>query len=92
MLRGACSGRTRNPSRTPVSGPDFVNTDVPAIKHFMLPREGTQLYFRAEFFKLFNHPQLGVPAADFNSPATFGTIGSTVNNPRLIQFALKLLF
>ena len=32
------------------------------------------------------------PGADFNSPATFGVINSTVNNPRLVQFALKLAF
>ncbi len=54
--------------------------------------------FRAEFFNLFNHPQFGIPGesgnatgADFNSP-TFATINYTVNNPRLVQFALKLAF
>ncbi|MBV9300838.1 MAG: carboxypeptidase regulatory-like domain-containing protein [Acidobacteriaceae bacterium] len=81
-----------NASRTPVSGPDFINTDFSVIKHFPLPREATTLDFRAEFFNLFNHPQFGLPGADFNSPATFGAISSTVNNPRVIQFALKLLF
>jgi hypothetical protein len=86
------SGELGNASRTPVSGPDFVNTDFSLIKHFALPREGARLDFRAEFFNLFNHPQFGLPGADFNSPATFGVVNSTVNNPRLIQFALKALF
>ena len=54
--------------------------------------KGMRLDFRAEFFNLFNHPQFGLPGADFNSPATFGVISSTVNNPRLFQFALKLAF
>jgi hypothetical protein len=86
------SGELGNASRTPVSGPGFVNTDFSVIKHFVLPREGMRLDFRAEFFNLFNHPQFGEPNADFNSPATFGVINSTVNNPRVIQAALKLAF
>jgi len=86
------AGELGNASRTPLSGPDFVNTDFSIIKHFMLPREGTRLDFRTEFFNLFNHAQFGLPGADFNSPATFGAVNYTVNNPRLIQFALKLAF
>jgi hypothetical protein len=74
-----------------LSGPDFVNTDFSIIKHFV-PREGMRVDFRTEFFNLFNHAQFGTPGADFNSPATFGAINTTVNNPRVIQFALKLAF
>jgi hypothetical protein len=59
--------------------------------------------FRAEFFNLFNHAQFGLPFGDcgcgVNSMGNqtgqnplFGTIGSTVGNPRVIQFALKLNF
>jgi len=52
--------------------------------------------FRTEFFNLWNHPQFGAPGgnnagADFNSP-TFAVVNYTVNNPRLLQFALKLAF
>ena len=87
------AGELGTASRTPVSGPGFANTDFSLIKHFALPfREGMRLDFRAEVFNLFNHPQLGQPNADFNSPATFGVVNSTVNNPRLFQFALKLAF
>jgi carboxypeptidase family protein len=86
------AGELGNASRTPVSGPDFVNTDFSVIKHFPLPREGVRLDFRAECFNLFNHAQFAQPGADFNSPATFAVVNSTVNNPRLIQFALKLGF
>jgi hypothetical protein len=90
------AGELGNANRTPVNGPDFVNTDFSIIKHFV-PREGWRVDFRTEFFNLFNHPQFGAPGynggsgADFNSP-TFAVINYTVNNPRLVQFALKLAF
>jgi hypothetical protein len=88
------AGELGNANRTPLSGPDFVNTDFSIIKHFV-PREGMRVDFRTEFFNLFNHAQFGLPGglsfADINSP-TFATITSTVNNPRVIQFALKLAF
>jgi hypothetical protein len=85
------AGELGNASRTPVSGPNFINTDFSAIKHFPI-RESFRIDFRAEFFNLFNHAQFGLPGADINSPATFGAISSTVNNPRVIQFALKAAF
>ena len=91
------AGELGNANRTPLSGPDFVNTDFSVIKHFV-PREGMRVDFRTEFFNLFNHPQFGAPGgnggsgADFNSPSTFAVINYTVNNPRLVQFALKLAF
>jgi hypothetical protein len=103
-LNAACfavpaGGELGNAARVPVSGPDFVNSDASLIKEFRLPRE-MDLNFRAEFFNLFNHPQYGSPIADinFNSPPagtvspSFGEVNSTVNNPRLMQLALKLTF
>ncbi len=74
-----------------MTGPGFVNTDFSVIKQFALPREGMGLNFRAEFFNLFNHAQFGLPIADISAPG-FGSVNSTVNNPRLVQFGLKLTF
>jgi hypothetical protein len=85
-------GELGNANRTPVNGPDFVNTDFSVIKRFALPWENTGLDFRAEIFNLFNHAQFGLPGSDFNSPGTFGKINYTVNGPRLVQFALKFTF
>jgi hypothetical protein len=84
-------GQLGNASRVPVVGPDFVNTDFSIIKQFVLPRKEMGLNFRAEFFNLFNHPQFGMPINDI-SALGFGSVNSTVNNPRLIQLALKLSF
>jgi hypothetical protein len=97
------SGELGNAQRVPVVGPDFVNTDFSVIKQFTLPREGMGLNFRAEFFNLFNHAQFGMPVNDvalatasstgvIQSANGFGAVNSTVNNPRLIQLALKLSF
>jgi len=83
-------GQLGNASRVPVVGPDFVNTDFSVIKTFPLPRE-MGLNFRAEFFNLWNHAQFGLPVNDVSSVA-FGAVNSTVNNPRLVQFALKMMF
>jgi hypothetical protein len=85
------AGELGDAARVPVVGPDFVNSDFSVIKDFPLAREGMGLNFRAEFFNLFNHPQFGAPVADINSPG-FGGVNSAVNNPRLIQLALKLTF
>lgn len=94
----APSGELGTLVRAPLSGPRFVNTDFSLIKNFILPfREGMSMQFRAEFFNLFNHAQFFLPGGssgmqDVNSLSTFGVIYGTVNNPRLIQFALKLNF
>jgi hypothetical protein len=94
----AAPGELGSASRAPLSGPDFVNTDFSVIKQFALPWENMGLNFRAEFFNLFNHTQFATPNAagglltpDINAPG-FGAINSTVNNPRLVQFGLKLTF
>jgi hypothetical protein len=89
----APAGFLGNASRVPVYGPDFVNTDFSVIKQFALPWENMGLNFRAEFFNLWNHAQFGLPNNDI-SPFSFGfgAVSSTVNNPRLVQFGLKLTF
>ena len=53
--------------------------------------------FRAEFFNIFNHPQFFLSGGssgmqDINAPTSFGVVNGTVNNPRVVQFALKLNF
>ena len=90
-------GQLGTASRTPVYGPRFVNTDFSAVKRVHL-NEAVNAEFRAEFFNLFNHAQFNAPGssstpgADLASLGSFGKINSTVGNPRVIQFALKLNF
>jgi hypothetical protein len=85
------NGALGNAGRTPLSGPNFINTDFSVIKHFAIT-EGFRVEFRSEFFNLLNHAQFAQPGADLNSPTTFGVISSTVGTPRVIQFGLKAAF
>jgi len=93
----APTGELGTAPRAPVYGPRFVNTDFSLIKDFPL-REAMNLQFRAEFFNLFNHPQFflqgfaGTGEQDINTQSSFGVVNNTVNNARLVQFALRLNF
>ena len=87
------------PRAASVAGPRFVNTDMSFIKRIPLPYEGMRLDFRAEFFNMFNHPHFYLPGSsgasnmqDFNAPSSFGVVSSTLNDPRFVQLALKLVF
>jgi len=95
----APAGELGTAPRAPVYGPRFVNTDFSIMKDFPLSlRENMNLQFRAEFFNLFNHPQFfmggiaDLGEQDINTPVTFGVINQQLNNPRLIQFGLRLNF
>jgi hypothetical protein len=95
----APAGELGTAPRAPVYGPRFVNTDFSVFKDFPLSfREAMNLQFRAEFFNLFNHPQFflngvgGTGEQDINTSSSFGVVNNTVNNPRLVQFALRLNF
>ena len=77
-------------SRTPLFGLHFVNFDVSLFKTFKI-YDPAQLEFRTEVFNIFNHPQFAFPGTTTDSPG-LGEITQTVNNPRLIQFALKVIF
>jgi hypothetical protein len=93
----AAPGELGDANRAPIYGPRFVNTDLSLIKHFPLPYEGIRVDFRAEFFNVWNHPQyyLGGGSSgmqDVFATSSFGKVNGTVNNPRVMQFALKLNF
>lgn len=88
-------GKLGNSNRAPLYGPRFVNTDFSAFKNFHV-HEAYTVQFRAEFFNLFNHSQfyLGGDATGMQniSSPTFSVVNGTVNNPRVVQFALRLDF
>jgi hypothetical protein len=76
-----------------VDGPAQSNLDVGLMRSvpISLPKEGSSLQFRAEFFNALNHPQFSNPNATYGS-SSFGIISGTSVNPRVGQLAIKLLF
>ena len=72
--------------------PGGSGTDVSMSKSFPMKfiRESMTIRFRAEFFSLFNHPQLGSPEVRLGR-ATFGQIAN-VGGTRVLQFSLKIAF
>jgi len=79
-----------NAGRNSVRATALNQLDLAVDKSFALPREGTRLQFRSEFFNILNHTNFQAANSDRASGA-FGTIRSTFP-ARQIQFALKLIF
>jgi len=104
---GAIGTDFGNVGRNVLRGPKQTNVDLSVIKRFSI-RETKNVELRAEFFNLFNHVNFANPISNLSavpstsidpnsgrivgSPGDFGRIISTSNNPRLIQFAIKLNF
>lgn len=82
-------GQFGTAGRNSMRGPGSINFDLGIFKQFLV-REGHRLQFRAEFFNLPNHANLGLPNNNLQSPQ-FGQITSA-GAPRVIQFALKYVF
>ncbi len=85
-------------SRNSVQGPGLQTWDFSIFKNFPIT-ERTKVEFRAEFFNVFNHPNLQfVKSGPQNSidTTTFGTpqfgFLTAARDPRQIQFALKFSF
>jgi hypothetical protein len=80
------AGEFGNAPRDLFRGPGTWQIDMGAAKTFPIA-ERARLEFRAEFFNVFNHPQLGTPnvTCDLSSsnptgcPSGFGAITTTVN-------------
>jgi hypothetical protein len=64
------------------------NFDFTVGKDFRF-RERYRLQFRTDFFNATNTPQFGEPVSTVTN-AAFGQVTSQANEPRQIQFALKL--
>ncbi|HET8922658.1 MAG TPA: carboxypeptidase regulatory-like domain-containing protein [Candidatus Acidoferrum sp.] len=83
-------GTFGNSPRDICCGPRISQSDISILKKTVLS-EKANLEFRAEFYNAFNHTQFLAPDGNFSNTHTFGSV-SQARDPRLIQFALKLLF
>jgi hypothetical protein len=76
-----------------VIGPGLDDFDASIQKNFVL-RENMNLQFRLDIFDFFNHPNLNAPVGAgriFSASSSFGSITSA-NDPREMQFSLRLVF
>ncbi len=83
------TGRFGNVGRNTMTGPSYSNTDLALIRNFRVT-EQARVQFRAEFFNAFNQ-------VNFNNPVNVATSGAfgrltSAQSPRLVQFALKVLW
>ena len=70
--------------------PGYWNIDLSFSKRFLTV--GRQFFmFRGEIFNVLNHPNFGPPTTNIQSTA-FGTITSTVGDPRVVQLVMKYYF
>lgn len=89
-------------SRNTFRQPGTYYEDAALLKNIPLPKEGIKLQFRAEFYNLFNHPNLYINGGtnDVNVSAYTRSVGqpaipgvtASFRDNRQIVIALKLMF
>jgi len=84
-------GTFGNLGRDTLRSDRFKNLDLSLFKQFPIT-ESKRLEFRFETFNLTNIPVWNVPDVNISDGNKFGTISSTANTARQLQFGLKLYF
>jgi hypothetical protein len=82
---------SRNPGRTP----PLYQTDFAINKRFRTPVERLQIEFRSELYNIFNHTNLYLPSSPTGTQGAIPTAGGIISStwtPRVVQFALKVIF
>jgi len=84
------SGTFGNSGRNILRGPGLVNVDT-ALQRRIKVTGGTALELRWEVFNIFNTDEFGLPDSNISN-GTFGTIQRLAGDPRVMQFALRIIF
>jgi hypothetical protein len=73
-----------------VRAPGIDNWDTSVVKNFSIGKDSRySAEFRTEFFNVWNRTQFGTPNGVIGTSTT-GTVTSQANEPRLIQFAMRI--
>ena len=91
VLQPPFGNLSRNPGRTPA----LYQTDLDVNKRFKTPAERLQVEFRSELYNLFNHTNLYLPSSPTGTQGSNPTAGGIVTStftPRVVQFALKVIY
>jgi Carboxypeptidase regulatory-like domain/TonB-dependent Receptor Plug Domain/TonB dependent receptor len=84
-------GTFGNLGRDTLRSDRYKNLDLSLFKQFPIT-EHKRLEFRFETFNLTNTPVWNIPDVNISDGNKFGTISSTANTARQLQFGLKLYF
>ena len=85
------AGQIGSGGRNAFRGPRFFNMDASLMKAFRIT-ERRAIRFRAEAHNLFNNPNFGSLGTSLVTPASFGKLGATISNARIMQLALRYDF
>ena len=83
-------GAFGNVKRNSLEGPAFCNVNLALVRDVRLGTSA-RLQVRVEAFNVFNHVNWGNPNVTLGA-GTSGQVTSTANDPRIMQFALKVDF
>jgi len=78
-------------ARGVLRGLPYWNFDLSLAKRTLVT-DRVAFLFSADFLNAFNHVVFNDPTLSMQDPASFGVISSQANNPRAIQFGLRLEF
>jgi hypothetical protein len=86
------AGSIGSSGRNTFRGPSFFNLDASLVKRFEV-MERKSITFRAEAYNLLNRVDFANPGVNLGgNAAAFGKISGVVNNPRIVQLALRFDF
>jgi len=71
--------------------PSWLNEDFSIVKRTPI-NERIAIDFRTDFINAFNRVVFGGASTNLSVPSTFGRLGAQANQPRTIQFGLKVTF
>jgi hypothetical protein len=80
-----------NTGRNILRGPLQRDLDLAMTKRTQI-RDSVELEFRAQAFNITNTPNFANPGSDVGTSSTFGSITTSVGNPRILQFVAKVTF
>jgi hypothetical protein len=76
-----------------IQGAGIANWDLSIVKKFPITADGrVNFQFRTEFYNLFNRVQFGGPNGTFDASSEAAWVTNQVNQPRVAQFALRIVF
>ncbi len=80
---------TKNPGVGPIVGLPYWNVDLSVKKSFKI-WESTSLELSTVFTNLFNHMQFTDPDLELSTPASWGALTTQRNNPRQMEFGIRI--